>query len=213
MTWTSPWFKERVLILVKTYPTPAWRGVEVSCTAAMTSSGEWMRLFPVPFRFLEFDKRFKKYQWTNLRVKKASDSRPESHKIDIDSISTDGDPLPTADSWRARRDAIEHLRSHCLCCIKEKQERDGFPTLGFFRPHEITAFSIEDDVTTWTDEQLARLRRVSLFQPLPAEELRKIPYKFRYHFRCDHESCKGHGLTCTDWELGQAYRSWFKQYG
>jgi hypothetical protein len=37
---------KRVLVVVKTYPTPAWRGGEVVCTAGITEHGEWIRLFP-----------------------------------------------------------------------------------------------------------------------------------------------------------------------
>jgi len=36
-----------------------------------------------------------------------------------------------------------------------------------------------------------------------------IPYDFKYSFKCLEESnCKGHTLPITDWEIGQAYRSW-----
>src|SRR3974377_2245727 len=62
-TGVTTWSEKRVLIVVRTYPVPASKGVEVSCTAAVTSSGEWIRLFPVPYRFLDEDKRFRKYQW------------------------------------------------------------------------------------------------------------------------------------------------------
>ena len=60
------WSKHRVLIVVRTYPVPAQKGIEVSCTAAITADGNWMRLFPVPYRFLEEDRRFKKYQWIDV---------------------------------------------------------------------------------------------------------------------------------------------------
>jgi len=47
------WAKKRVLITVRTYPTPASRGVEVSCTAGITDTGNWIRLYPIPYdRFL-----------------------------------------------------------------------------------------------------------------------------------------------------------------
>jgi hypothetical protein len=54
--------------VVRTYPVPATKGVDVSCTAAITSEREWMRLFPAPYRFLDEDKRFKKYQWIDVAV-------------------------------------------------------------------------------------------------------------------------------------------------
>ena len=48
---------KRALIVVRTYPNPEERGVESSCTAAITERQEWLRLFPVPYRFLDDDKR------------------------------------------------------------------------------------------------------------------------------------------------------------
>src|SRR6266542_6454602 len=98
---------KRALIVVRTYPTPARRGVEVSCTAAITEQSEWLRLFPIPYRFLSEDQRFRKYQWITVDVVKAtSDPRPESYNIKLDSIKIVSEPLSTAYSWRARKDIV-----------------------------------------------------------------------------------------------------------
>jgi len=48
----SPPQAKKALIVVRTYPTPAHDGAEVSCTAAISDKGEWLRLFPVPWRLL-----------------------------------------------------------------------------------------------------------------------------------------------------------------
>lgn len=66
------WIQKRVLITVRTYPVPAQKNIEVSCTAGVTSDGNWIRLFPVPYRFLDYDKRFTKYQWIDVSVTKAA---------------------------------------------------------------------------------------------------------------------------------------------
>jgi hypothetical protein len=70
---TNGWSTKRVLITVRTYPVPAQKGIEVSCTAGVTSDGEWIRLFPIPYRFLTADQRFTKYQWIEVAV-----TRPEA---------------------------------------------------------------------------------------------------------------------------------------
>jgi hypothetical protein len=70
----SGYQQKRVLIAVKTYPTPASKGAEVSCTAGITDDRKWIRLFPIPFRFMGGDKQFKKYQWIEISMKKASKS-------------------------------------------------------------------------------------------------------------------------------------------
>ena len=63
--------KKRVLITVRTYPVPATKGVEVSCTAGVTHDGKWIRLFPLPYRLLEDERKFKKYQWIDVNVTRA----------------------------------------------------------------------------------------------------------------------------------------------
>ena len=37
--------KKKALIVVRTYPTPAKKHIEVSCTAAIADQNEWLRLF------------------------------------------------------------------------------------------------------------------------------------------------------------------------
>jgi hypothetical protein len=93
----------RILILCKTYPSPSGKHVETSCVAGMEQDGRLIRLFPVPFRLVSDVKQFKKWQWITARIAKATnDHRPESHKVFVDTIQCEGDPLPTKQGWRAR---------------------------------------------------------------------------------------------------------------
>ena len=204
--------KERVLIVVRTYPTPSQKDIEVSCTAGITSDGKWIRLFPVPYRFMDPDKRFAKYQEIECLVHKASDHRPESYRLNTDSIKILGAPLPTAEGWKARGERLEELEAHCMCCVRDRRDRDHAPTLGFFIPGEITKLELEATTAAWNDAQLAKLRQNSLWQNAPSNELVKIPYNFKYHYRCPHDRCNGHEQSCTDWEMGAAFLSWTRKY-
>jgi hypothetical protein len=204
---------KRALIVVRTYPTPAKKGVEVSCTAAITDNGNWLRLFPVPYRFLSQDQRFRKYQWVEVTVTKASDHRPESYKLKPDSIRIISEPLSTANEWQARKNIVFPLRAHCLCCLMRQCKAHGHPTLGLFRPKVIESLVIRPENPGWTSAQLAVLRQGHLFDRMPDKELEKVPFSFRYHFRCDETECSGHKMICTDWEMGQAWRKWKAKYG
>ncbi len=201
------------LIVVRTYPTPASKGLEVSCTAAITNDGKWLRLFPVPYRLLDSDKRFHKYQWIEVDVEKASDPRPESYKIRPQTIRILGDVLSTEHAWKARKEIAEPLRAHCLCCLKDERFKYGFPTLGFIRPKQIRRLIIKKQSDQWTPSQAAILSQGHLFEDAPAKELEKIPFAFQYEFFCDHSSCRGHTLSCTDWEMGESWRKWKADYG
>lgn len=205
---------KRALIVVRTYPTPATKGVEVSCTAAITNRGEWLRLFPIPYRFLTHDQRFRKYQWIDVTVTKASDARPESFKLHGETpIRIVSDVLPTDNEWQARKDIVFQVRAASLCSLVRERDANGFPTLGLFRPKMIERLTMEDDSPEWSPEQAAMLRQGDLFEQGPDEELERVPYKFRYQFRCDDAACSGHHLLCIDWEMGEAWRSWKEKYG
>ena len=204
---------KRALIVVRTYPIPSRSGVEVSCTAAITDKGEWLRLFPVPWRLLDSDKQFRKYQWIDVRVTKASDTRPESFKLSPDGIKVITEPLTTAHHWKSRKEAVLPLCAHCLCCLVKQRNANGHPTLGIFRPKSITRLIIKGQDPNWTPNQQNALRQGHLFLEAPEQELEKVPFSFQYEFRCDDDSCKGHTIICTDWEMGEAYRKWRVTYG
>lgn len=53
----------RVLITVMTYPHPSEKYTELVCTAGITAAGEWVRLYPIDYRYRPPEQRFRKYQW------------------------------------------------------------------------------------------------------------------------------------------------------
>ena len=208
---------KNVLIAVRTYPTPARKGVEVSCTAGVTDEGKWIRLFPLPYRRLERSQQFTKYDWISVDVHKASDARQESYNPHCDSIAIlPGQHVGTERGWEARKKIIAPLKAHCLCCLKKAGDDPAAPTLGVFKPAAIKRFYVRKGAPNWTADQLASLRQtqMDLFPGgnVSQQELEKIPYNFSYSFQCDEASCRGHDLLCTDWELAEAYRRW-RSYG
>lgn len=208
----ATWNTKRILITVRTYPVPAQKNIEVSCTAGVTKEGEWIRLFPVPYRWMDDDKRFVKYQWIDVSVTKATqDPRPESYKLNVDTINI-VDHLSTVDSWRSRKAVVAPLMRPSMCEIRRQRDASGSPTLGLFKPREIKQLIIEPDSGEWTPQQMTNLDQTMLFHTGPAEKLEKIPYRFKYEYLCDDPGCKGHTMSCTDWEMGQSYRSWRDEY-
>lgn len=208
------WINKKVLITARTYPVPSRKSIEVSCTAGIIDDGTWIRLFPVPYRFLDQDKRFRKYQYIEAKVTKAqSDTRPESYKLDLDSIKILSPPLASDNRWELRKEKILPLKSPSLCFLQAERDRNKEPTLGFFKPKVITGFRIAATSSKWSESELASLRQYSLFGHAPQTELIKLPYVFSYEFRCDHPGCPTHTLSCTDWEIGASFLSWKYKYG
>src|ERR1051326_5776709 len=134
--------KRRVLITVRTYPAPAQKGAETSCTAAVSEDGKWIRLFPVPYRSLPPDKKFSKYQWITAELKKArSNTRPESYHISINTIAL-GEKVPSDNAWAARKHILKPLMRPSMCAIERERAEHGHPTLGLFRPANIKRLAI-----------------------------------------------------------------------
>ena len=121
--------------------------------------------------------------------------------------------LSTAKDWKARKDIVLPLRSHCLCCLSQQREANYYPTLGIIRPKTISRLRIGPDTPEWSEAQLAMLRQQNFFIESPQQELQKIPFKFYYEFECEEDSCNTHTLMCTDWEMGESYRRWRSEYG
>jgi hypothetical protein len=204
--------KLKVLIVAKTYPTPARKGVEVSCTQGITEQGRWIRLFPVPFRLLGQEQRFHKYQWVQVDAGKARDPRPESYQINPDTITVLTEPLSTDAKWKLRKDVVYPLRARSIEVLDEARTRSG-ASLGFIRPRTISRFIIKPASPDWTPEQQAKLSQLTYFDRVPSRTLEKIPFDFQYSFTCDDPRCKGHTLKILDWELAESYRSWSRKYG
>lgn len=208
----SEYQQKRVLVTAKTYPTPASKGAEVSCTAGITGDGKWIRLFPIPFRFMGGEKQFSKYQWIEVAAKKSSDTRKESFEVDIATLKIVSDSLPTKNAWKARKEIIFQLEVPSLCYLQQTRPQTG-NTLGIFKAKTIHNFLLEKDSPDWTPAEKEKLLQYSLYEKHPWEPLVKIPYKFSYTFTCNDSCCKGHKLMCVDWELGQSYRAWKRKYG
>ena len=166
--------EKKVLITVKTYPLPSRRTIEASCTAGITEDGNWIRLFPLPFRYLEYAQQFKKYQWIEARVTKASDPRPESYKIDLDSIKLTGKRIQTYRNWQARKNIILPLAAPSLCYLQRTRTDTGV-TLGIFKPRIIRRLIIEQEENPdWTEQELAVLKQQSMFDTISVKALEKI---------------------------------------
>ena len=195
-----------VLITVKTYPNPSAKHGETSCVAGIGRDGNFVRLYPVPFRDMEDDRKFTKYQWIRCNAFKAKhDSRPESFRADWESIEVlNQKPLSTEKGWAERKKIIFPSASPSLCRIVEEQAGSG-KSLGLFRPAEVLDFMSEPDpVPDWSEGDKAKLAQSDLFhQGNKNRPLKKVPFKFRYKFRCaDCKAKEPHEISIVDWELG-----------
>ena len=201
----SAYTKTRVLITVMTYPHPSQGYQELVCTAGITEDGQWVRLYPIDYRYLPRHQQFQKYQWIEVELAErgqGNDPRRESRRPSRDSIRLLGEPLDTQNNWEARRQIIDKLPIHTVNELQTLYGQDK-TSLGIVRPVHILDLKIEKLGSEWKPEQQSVLSQLRLFGPQP-KQLAKIPFKFSYVFRCE-DSSKPHNAMITDWELGVLY--------
>jgi len=196
-----------MVVTVKAYPSISTKYGETVCVAGVrtdTSAPEWIRLYPVVYRGLQFDLRFVKYQRITLDVTQASDPRPESLRPNLDTLVL-GDVIGTKDGWRERRALVEPLMLQSMCELRVLQQKER-RSLGVFRPSRVDDLTIEPVDDGWDAGRQGVVDQANLFFPSKTG-LEKIPYRFRYQYHCDVAGCPGHEQTIVDWEIAQLYRT------
>lgn len=207
--------REKILITVKTYPTLSDKYDELVCTAGLREDGSWVRLYPIPFRKLDYESRYSKYQWIELDlVKNTSDPRPESYRpFNYEEIITK-EKIPTGKDklWIERkRYVLKKVYRRMAKLIGEAKNKEICTSLATFKAKEILGFKIESAARDWDKKKLAKLRakaqQTNMFQTAenPFEVVRKVPYKFSYKFIDEND--KESTLMIEDWEICQLYVS------
>lgn len=194
----------KVLITVMTYPYPSTAYQETVCTAGVTEEGDWVRLYPIPHRYLPELKKFRKWQWIEVALAPrghGQDQRLESRKPDLDTLRLLGRPLSTRDKWQARRAIIDPMPHHTVKQLKARYA-DRRKSLGIVRPKRVLDLKVTRENRDWP----ARFRALWAQSRLFGEQkpLRKLPCKFQYVFECE-DSDKPHRAMDEDWELGMLF--------
>jgi len=190
-----------VLVTVLTYPHPSTKHQETVCTAGITDAGEWVRLYPVDYRYLPRDKQYRKWQWIEVALAPrghGANMRAESRKPDLSTLRILGEPLPTRDRWRQRRAVIDRMPHHTLRQLEGLYEARRI-SLGIVRPMRVLDLEAEPVSRQWPPKYQALWSQLRLFGE--RKKLRKLPYRFRYVFRCE-DTDEPHRKMNEDWELG-----------
>ena len=143
--------KTKVLITVMTYPHPSESHQELVCTAGITEDRQWVRLYPIDYRYRPKDQQFRKYQWIEIGLSDRgakNDHRKESRKPDLASITLLGMPLSTASEWKARREIIDAMPHHTRLELEALYEAEKV-SLGIVRPTEILDLKVEPVERQW----------------------------------------------------------------
>ena len=216
---------QRILILCKTYPSPSSKHAETSCVAGMTEDGKFVRLYPVPFRLVSDYQQFRKWQWIEARVEKANnDHRPESHRLFVDTIQCDAEPLKAGkEGWPRRMELLSHLSVFDdFGAIQAARVADG-TSLALLRPSRIIGLDITPTKNAdWTDAEKQKLLQLQqqggLFdnddESKQIRLLEKLPFDFHYRYECmvDGQAVP-YRHKIVDWEAGALFRNLRRKFG
>lgn len=210
--------RQKVLITVKAYPAISRKYNETVCTAGITEEGKWIRLYPIPFRQLDYEKQFRKYEWVELDlIRNPSDFRPETYRpkdlflsdmVSMGKIEADGN------IWSERRKyVLNKVYTNLERLIKEAKNKNICTSLAVFKPARIIDFVFEETAREWNKEKLDYLKtkklQLGLFDNEDEDDIAefevvdKVPYKFSFKFEDD--AGKISTLMIEDWETGMLF--------
>lgn len=204
--------RKKILITVTAYPLPSRSYDELVCTAGIDEQGNWVRIYPVPFKFLkglrkENNMESYKYTWIEIDLKKRTDDfRPESYspvKYDFSDVKV-LNKIGTAKTWRERKEiCLQNIFTNMEELISDSKEPKN-KSLAVFKPTEILDFIIKEVSREWKDEWKEIRNQGDLFgNHQPEKMIRKIPYNFYYKFKDDRGKISS--LMIEDWEIGALY--------
>ncbi|MCD4651610.1 MAG: hypothetical protein K8S56_07490 [Candidatus Cloacimonetes bacterium] len=198
-----------VLITVRTYPLPLTSHGEVVCTAGILPDGSWVRIYPIRYR-TDFNIKLRKWSIIKLDLKRKhklvnkGDMRPESY-VPINDLQPENivGYLSTDDKWRLRK---EYVLSNVTNDLKKaiKKAHDNKQSLCTYKPATITNFTWEKTEPDWKKDWLSAWEQTDFFDQIDSKKMiKKLPYKFFYHFKDIDGS--SHRLHIEDWEIGQLF--------
>lgn len=156
----------RVLITVKASPQPSKQYGDTVCVAGIRIDGsraEWIRLYPLPFRWMGIEQQFKKFDIIELQVRRAvKDSRPESYTPEIDTIQVVGH----LDDWNDRQPIIGKIARTTTCEMSAAAaKRHDAPSLGMAVVASLDRMTVEP-FAGWSEGQKQRIAAAANLSPL-----------------------------------------------
>ena len=216
--------QKRILIWGKTAPELSDRHTETVCTGGVLEDGTPVRLYPIPFRYLEGEQKFHNYQWITAEIAKdLRDARPESHRVKENSIVCDEVLPSSADEWGVRGQHIFKSSEWQFDSLEDlvDRERVDKTSIGIVEPKEIIKVSIKNrtpEEKAEFDRKFADLLKENEFKrsqhmlfegDYTVPELKNLPFvenRLQLHWRCAGSECKTHNTQVMDWGVIELQR-------
>lgn len=171
-----------LLVNCKTYPAISSKYVETVCTGGVQATGEFVRLYPVQFRFLEKVQQYRRWDVIRVRAyRDTKDTRPESWHL---MAGTDIEVIDHVKSERSRWDWMRQTVHSSTEAMDKVDVTNGCVEI---EPIELYW---KPDKVEWTEKQKQLIAQGDFF--LDSDALKsveqRVPFQFRLRYR---EKCTG----------------------
>ena len=199
----------RVLIAVKASPQPSAKYGDTVCVAGIRIDGgraDWIRLYPLPFRWMGVEQQFKKFDVIDVEVRRETrDTRPESYRPNVDTITVTGH----LSDWKQRQPIMGKVARTSTCALSAAaSDHHDAPSLGMVAVKSLERVKVEP-FAGWSNSQEQRIAAAASLSPLDLfgdaaktpPELKAPRFVVRYEYHCTADGCPGHTGQVLDWEL------------
>jgi hypothetical protein len=200
------WQEKRALIIGRASPEPSKKHLETVCTGGITEDGEVLRLYPIPLRYLEIEKRYKLWTWAKFEVQKnPSDKRKESYKVREGSIQVLGEVKDPSEKFSLLEKAIFSDRE----TLDELYHKD-WTSIGVIEI-ELIDFYLKTRKKDW-EKNKPYIKQFLLYTE--RKPLEQLPMEMRLRFKCkNNPKCKIHDSSLIGWQYMEAFRKFREHYG
>lgn len=191
-----------LLVNCKTYPAVSTRYTETVCTGGVQVDGQFVRLYPIPFRFLDADEQYKRWDLIRVRAyRDTKDTRPESWHLEG---GTAIERIQHVSSEKQRWDWMQKTVQESAAAMEARGITNGLVEI---KPLE---FYWEPDEKEWTPGQLSVIQQGDLFasKAQMKELAERVPWQFRLKYRELSTGREDDGKVLA-WSYYQGYRRAF----
>ena len=198
--------RKRGHILVTAIPQHSQKYEETVCCTGITDAGRLIRSFPITYCRLAREHRFDRFDLIEATLTKASsDPRPESFRVDHDSIR-----VIECGSNLSDESKVKLWQAHIAASLTALQQENKAtePSLGIIKPDAGTLKFFHRPPKP-DEQQDAQGMQASLFEK-PLRPLTPPEFVFGYKYT---SAGRAHTNTLQEWEVQAAYLAYLKRYG
>ena len=195
---------DECFILIKAQPHRSSRYFETVCCAGVGRDQRWRRQYPVPYRILTGEQKFKRWEWIRYSfVTSKTDPRPESQRVTPETLEVIGSIRP-----QERANFLQPLIRASFAEADSRRE-----SLTLIRPKQFRLEALQksqSELISETHKHKELASQLSLLDST-AKPLAPCPLRFIAHWQDQDGKRRRH--ECDDWETSAAFNRFEREYG